>query len=128
MTSVFSDAFAVTDTGAHASFNSIYLYAFGQPPDVHRRRRASSPRSRGNVSKFVGFTELNFPLFNAADDTAPLATLPAPVLADRTPTSPTPPSCSAADAGVVQLHRHHLRSAPPNPTNDATIQKTDRQW
>ena len=48
-----------------------------------RRRRssrgASSPRFSGNYSKFVGFTELNFPLFTTADSSVPLATVPPPV-------------------------------------------------
>ena len=32
VSSVFGDAFSVTDTGA-TQFNSMYIYSFGQPPD-----------------------------------------------------------------------------------------------
>src|SRR5262249_6032933 len=79
VTSVFSNAFAITDTGvAPGQFNSIYLYAFGKPPpDIVEGRVITS--FSGNYSKFVGFTELNFPLFQVADSTVPLATVPPPV-------------------------------------------------
>jgi hypothetical protein len=79
VTSVFSNAFAVTDTGvAPGQFNSMYLFAFGKPPPEIVEGRIITDFS-GNYSKFVGFTELNFPLFNVADSTVPLATVPPPV-------------------------------------------------
>ncbi|MGZ3428990.1 MAG: hypothetical protein ACXVCV_20195, partial [Polyangia bacterium] len=79
VTSVFSNAFSITDTGVPAGqFNSMYLFAFGKPPPNIVEGRVITSFS-GNYSKFVGFTELNFPLFNAADDTVPLAPLPPPV-------------------------------------------------
>jgi hypothetical protein len=79
VTSVFSNAFAITDTGvAPGQFNSMYLYAFGKPPPEIVEGRVITQFS-GNYSKFVGFTELNFPLFSAADSTVPLATVPPPV-------------------------------------------------
>jgi len=79
VTSVFSNAFAVTDTGvAPGQFNSMYLFAFGKPPPEIVEGRIITTFS-GNYSKFVGFTELNFPLFTAADSTVPLATVPPPV-------------------------------------------------
>jgi hypothetical protein len=80
VSSVFIDAFAVTDTGANA-FNSMYVYSFGKPPSYIVPGKVLTNFS-GNVSKFVGFTELNFPLFQAADNTVPLATVPAPVVLD----------------------------------------------
>jgi len=79
VTSVFSNAFAITDTGvAPGQFNSMYLFAFGKPPPEIVEGRIITSFS-GNYSKFVGFTELNFPLFQVADDTVPLATVPPPV-------------------------------------------------
>jgi hypothetical protein len=79
VTSVFNNAFSITDTGAPAGqFNSIYLYAFGKPPPYIVEGKVITSFS-GNYSKFVGFTELNFPLFNAADDSVPLANVPPPV-------------------------------------------------
>jgi hypothetical protein len=79
VTSVFSNAFAITDTGVPpGQFNSMYLYAFGKPPPEIVEGRVITQFS-GNYSKFVGFTELNFPLFTAADSTVPLATVPPPV-------------------------------------------------
>jgi hypothetical protein len=80
VTSVFSNAFAVTDTGvAPGTFNSMYLFAFGKPPPEIVEGRIITSFS-GNYSKFVGFTELNFPLFSVADSTVPLATVPPPVV------------------------------------------------
>jgi hypothetical protein len=76
VTSVYSGAFAVTDTLDAAnltpagSFNSIYVYSFGKPPSYIVPGRVLKSFS-GNYSKFVGFTELNFPLFDA-DFNAPL--------------------------------------------------------
>ena len=77
VSSVFINAFAVTDTGANA-FNSIYVFSFGKPPDYIVPGKVLQSFS-GNVSKFVGFTELNFPLFNPADVTVPLAPVPSPI-------------------------------------------------
>jgi hypothetical protein len=79
VTSVFNNAFAITDTGAPVGqFNSIYLFAFGKPPAYIVEGKVITSFS-GNYSKFVGFTELNFPLFNVADDSVPLASVPPPV-------------------------------------------------
>ena len=76
---VYNNAFTITDTGVPpGQFNSIYVYAFGKPPPYIVEGKVINSFS-GNYSKFVGFTELNFPLFDAADDTVPLATLPPPV-------------------------------------------------
>jgi hypothetical protein len=76
---VYNNAFTITDTGLPpGQFNSIYVYAFGKPPPYIVEGKVITSFS-GNYSKFVGFTELNFPLFDAADDTVPLATLPPPV-------------------------------------------------
>ena len=111
VTSVFGNAFAVTDTGVHAWPVQQHL-----PVRVRQaarrtssRGKRASTRSRGNCSKFVGFTELNFPLFNVADETVPLATVPPPVVMSPA-TSPTLPKMLGASASVVTLHGRHLRS------------------
>lgn len=78
VSSVFGNAFTITDTGA-AGFNSIYIFSFGKPPLYIVPGKPVRSFS-GNVSKFVGFTELNFPLFDAREeDVAVPAELPPPV-------------------------------------------------
>jgi hypothetical protein len=101
VSSVFGDSFVVTDTSyaGYDQFNSMYLYAFGKPPDYIVPGKVLNSFS-GNVSKFVGFTELNFPLFDATDQTVPLATLPPPAVlmqADQANLA----KLIALDAGVV---------------------------
>ena len=124
VTSVFGNAFSVTDTGA-TSFNSIYLFAFGQPPPYIVEGAVVTSFS-GNYSKFVGFTELNFPLFNV-DQSAPLATVPAPVVLQFADIANVT-TMLGNDAGVVQYTGTICDPDPPNPTNDATIAKTDMSW
>jgi hypothetical protein len=126
VTSVFIDSFAITDTGA-SSFNSIYIYAFGKPPSYIVPGRVVQSFS-GNVSKFVGFTELNFPLFTADADTA-LEPLPAPtVLQQSWLTMRDELSPLAAAAGPVVFTAPICDPDPPNPTNDINIQKTKDSW
>jgi hypothetical protein len=124
---VFGDAFTVTDTGvAPGQFNSMYLYAFGKPPPNIVEGRVITTFS-GNYSKFVGFTELNFPLFTTADDTVPLATLPPPVdlaYADVANTA----KMLGASASVVRYTGTICNPLPPNPTKDPNIQKTIDSW
>lgn len=124
---VFNNAFTITDTGVPpGQFNSIYVYAFGKPPPYIVEGRIINSFS-GNYSKFVGFTELNFPLFNAADDTVPLATLPPPValaFADIGNTA----KMLGASASVVTYTGTICNPSPPNPTNDPNIQKTIDSW
>jgi hypothetical protein len=124
VSSVFSDAFVVTDTGA-SSFNNIYLYAFGKPPPYIVPGRVIRSVS-GNYSKFVGFTELNFPLFDT-DDSAPMVPVPAPVelqLADLGNVG----KMLGADAGLVHYTGTICNASPPNPNNDPNIQKTIDSW
>jgi hypothetical protein len=101
VSSVFGNAFAVTDTsyGAYDKFNSIYVFSFGKPPGYIREGKVLNSFS-GNVSKFLGFTELNFPLFDASDDTTPLATLPPPAVLTHADMMNLP-RLIALDAGVV---------------------------
>ncbi|MCU1279005.1 MAG: hypothetical protein JWM53_2551 [bacterium] len=127
VTSVFSNAFSITDTGvAPGQFNSIYLFAFGKPPPNIVEGRVITSFS-GNYSKFVGFTELNFPLFTAADDTQPLAPLPPPVdiaFADIGNAA----KMLGASASVVRYTGTICNPSPPNPTKDPNIQKTIDSW
>ncbi len=125
VTSVFIDAFAVTDTG-DTNFNNIYLYAFGKPPTYIVPGKVITSFS-GNYSKFVGFTELNFPLFTAADDTVPLAPVPDPIQLAWIDIG-NEMKLLGADAGVVEYTGIICAPAPPNPGNDPNIQKTDDSW
>lgn len=122
--SVFSGAFSVVDTGATA-FNNIYLYAFGKPPPYIVPGRVLKSFS-GNYSKFVGFTELNFPLFDA-DMQAPLATLPPPSVLSFGDMGNNA-KLLGLDAGVVQYTGTICNPSPPNPNRDPTIQKTIDSW
>ncbi len=127
VTSVFSNAFSISDTGVPAGqFNSMYLFAFGKPPPNIVEGRVITSFS-GNYSKFVGFTELNFPLFTAADDTVPLAPLPPPVdLAFADVSNAV--KMLGASASVVRYTGSICNPLPPNPTNDPNIQKTIDSW
>jgi hypothetical protein len=126
VSSVFQDAFAVTDTGA-TEFNSLYIYSFGQPPDDIVEGRLINDMS-GNISKFVGFSELNFPLFDAADD-KPLVSPPPPVIISQS-------SLANRDnvgllkygASVVVFTGNLCNPLPANPTMDPNIQSVIDQW
>jgi hypothetical protein len=128
ISSVFSDAFVVTDTsyGTYDKFNSIYLYAFGKPPTYIVPGKVLNSFS-GNISKFVGFTELNFPLFNVTDETTPLATLPQPAALVWADIGMLPKLISL-DGGVVTYTGMECNPLPPNPNNDPNIQKTIDSW
>jgi hypothetical protein len=125
VTSVYSDAFVVTDTGA-TQFSSIFVYAFGKPPPYIVPGKVVTQIS-GNYSKFVGFTELNFPLFNVANDAVPLVPVPPPTdltLPDLTNVA----RLLGADAGIVRYTGTICNPAPPNPSHDPNIQKTIDSW
>ncbi|HEX9104627.1 MAG TPA: hypothetical protein VF997_20595, partial [Polyangia bacterium] len=127
VTSVFSNAFAITDTGVPpGQFNSIYLFAFGKPPPQIVEGRVITNFS-GNYSKFVGFTELNFPLFNVADNTVPLATVPPPVALTYADFGNTAKMLGASSS-VVSYTGAICNPSPPNPTKDPNIQKTIDSW
>jgi hypothetical protein len=127
VSSVFINAFVATDTSAgnYGAFNNMFVYSFGAPPGDIVPGRVLKDFS-GNVSKFVGFTELNFPLFDQ-DDQAPLATLPPPLQLAFADLSNVPKLLGAA-AGVVQYTGTECNPLPPNPNHDPTIQSTDDQW
>jgi hypothetical protein len=125
VSSVYAAAFVVTDTGA-TSFNNIYVYAFGKPPPYIVPGKVVTQIS-GNYAKFVGFTELNFPLFRVADASVPLVPVPPPT--DLTlPDLINVPKLLGADAGVVRYTGTICDPSPPNPTNDVNIQKTIDSW
>ncbi len=127
VTSVFNNAFCITDTGAApGAFNSIYLYAFGKPPPSIVEGKVITSFS-GNYSKFVGFTELNFPLFTVADASVPLAQVPPPVQLQWSDMSSVAKMLGAA-ASVVQYTGTICNPDPPNPANDPNIQKTKDSW
>ena len=127
VTAVYSNAFTVTDTGvAPGQFNSIYLFAFGKPPSDIVEGRVITDFS-GNYSKFVGFTELNFPLFNVADNTVPLAPVPPPVPLTYADIGNIAKMLGASSS-VVSYTGTICNPLPPNPTNDPNIQKTIDSW
>lgn len=124
VSSVFGNAFAVTDTGA-PSFNSIYIYSFGRPPGYIVPGRVLRQFS-GNISKFIGFTEVNFPLFER-EEIVDRSLLPPPVelsAADLTDI----PKLLGAVAGVVRYTGPQCNPEPPNPNDDPNLQNTIDQW
>ncbi|MSP61847.1 MAG: hypothetical protein EXR72_16235 [Myxococcales bacterium] len=85
VTSVFINSYVVADTGANydpktgkGGFNHLYIFSFGRPPRYIEPGRELNSVS-GNISKFVGFTELNFPLQEHIE-TTPNPTLLPPVI------------------------------------------------
>jgi hypothetical protein len=124
--SVFSGAFTIVDTGA-TTFNNIYLYAFGKPPPYIQPGRVIKTFS-GNYSKFVGFTELNFPLFTA-DMTAAVDTtvLPPPIVLSQADLAQQA-KLLGADAGTVTYSGSICNPLPPNPNHDVNLQKTIDSW
>jgi hypothetical protein len=125
VSAVFVDAFTVTDTGSSA-FNSIYVYTFGRPPRSFQAGTVLSSFS-GNISKFVGFTEVNFPLYNSSGDPANPALLPAPVVLKGTDTGNVP-KLLGYSAAIVRNSGTICQMNPPNPNNNAMLQSTIDQW
>ena len=127
VSSVFGNAFSITDTtpGNFNSFNSMYIFSFGKPPLYIVPGKVVTKFS-GNVSKFVGFTELNFPLFTV-DQNADIAQLPPPMVI-QTGDIATPAKLLPATAGVVTFTGQECDPNPPNPNHDPNIQKTDDSW
>ena len=119
VTSVFGNAFAVTDTGVPPGAVQQHL-----PVRVRQAAAATSSRGAcitsfsGNYSKFVGFTELNFPLFDAADRRVPLAPVPPPVpLRLRRHRQPAQDArLRRRQRGAATRARSATRSRPTRPT------------
>lgn len=86
VTSIFAGGYVVADTGAlydpvtkTGGYNHLYVFTFGRPPEFVEPGKVLS-RVQGNFSKFVGFSELNFPNQEATDpeqkaDMPPVITL-----------------------------------------------------
>jgi hypothetical protein len=105
----------------------MYVFLYSQPTvDMVPGRHILS--FNGNISKFVGFTELNFPVVNVDDTLLPEPNLlPAPVKLSPTDITNLPKLAGLA-SGVVQINGQICPVNPPNPNNDSTIQNTIDQW
>jgi hypothetical protein len=86
VTSVFIDSYVVADNSAiydpatnTGGFNHLYVFSFGRPDAAITPGRVLVNTS-GNVAKFVGFTELNFPLQGYAETVDPLLMPPVQVI------------------------------------------------
>jgi hypothetical protein len=124
ISSVFGNAVAVTDSSA-TEYGSIYLFTFGRPPAWAVPGRVLDSFS-GNLSKFIGFTELNFPLMDRNDEVNP-AYIPAPVRLAAADTKDIPKLLSLV-AAPVEVSGVLCDPLPPNPNNDPFVQGTIEQW
>jgi|GEM_PF-3565437 len=124
ISSVFGNAVAVSDSGA-TDFNSTYIFTFGRPPGSAVPGRVVNSFS-GNVSKFVGFTEFNFPLLDLADE-IDVKAIPAPKVLTSTDLTNVPKllGLSAAPVSVTGII---CDPNPPNPAADPMVQSTIDQW
>jgi hypothetical protein len=124
ISSVFGNAVAVSDSSA-TEFGSIYLFTFGRPPSWAVPGRVLASFS-GNISKFIGFTELNFPLMTRTDE-IDTAAIPRPVRLVSTDTTNVPKLLSLV-AAPVEVSGTLCDPLPPNPNNDPFIADTIDQW
>lgn len=124
ISSVFGNAVAVTDSSA-TEFGSVYLFTFGRPPAWATPGRVLD-RFSGNLSKFIGFTELNFPLMTRNDEVNP-ALVPAAVKLAATDVQNIPKLLSLV-AAPVEVSGVLCNPLPPNPNNDPLVQGTIDQW
>jgi hypothetical protein len=124
--SVFGNSITAIDTGA-TTYHSMYVFLYSQPTvDMVPGRHILS--FNGNISKFVGFTELNFPVVNVDDTILPEPQLlPAPVVLSQTDITNLP-KLAGLTSGVVTISGKVCPVNPPNPNNDPTIQNTIDQW
>ena len=124
--SVFGNAVTITDTGA-ADYRSIYIFTFGRPSSQLVPGRHVDYFT-GNISKFVGFTEVNFPTVNANLDIDPEPQkLPPPVKLAQSDIANLK-KLNAANSAVVEVSGKVCPLMPPNPNNDPNIQGTIDQW
>lgn len=124
ISSVFGNAVAVSDSSA-TEYGSVYLFTFGRPPAWAVPGRILDSFS-GNISKFIGFTELNFPLMTRTDEINPAA-IPAPVRLVSADTTNIPKLLSLV-AAPVEVTGTLCDPLPPNPNNDPFVQGTIDQW
>ncbi len=126
--SIFGNAITITDTGAK-DYRSLYLFTFGRPPSALKR---GSPVDsfNGNISKFIGFTEVNFPVVHFDEMAAPRPELlPPPIpltIADRQ--SRDTSKLNAANASVVEVSGVVCPVLPPNPNKNPDTQDIIDQW
>ena len=132
VTSVFSSAFVVGDTAApfdastgQGGFNHFYVYSFGQPP-VDIVPGAVLPWVCGDLARFEGFPELQFPTMGAARGIAPL---PAPIaLMAGAPGSPTQTiNLLRLDAATVTTIGHVCPIDTSNATGQSWTQSNTFQ-
>ncbi|MEO6954749.1 MAG: hypothetical protein ABI321_23315 [Polyangia bacterium] len=124
--SVFNGAVTVVDTGSDA-YNALYLFTFGAPaPNAVKGAKLNN--LSGNISKFVGFTEVNFPILGIDGSVAPdPSKLPAPVDLTNVGTSSLEKLNSLAGR-TVQLTGTICPMQPANPNKDPNVQSTITQW
>ena len=124
--SVFGNAVTVTDTGA-TDFRSLYLFTFGRPSSSLVPGRHVN-FFNGNISKFVGFTEVNFPVIDADLDCDPEpAKLPAPIKLSQGDITNLK-KLNATGSSTVEVTGKVCPVMPPNPNQDPNIQGTIDQW
>jgi hypothetical protein len=124
--SIFNGAVTVIDTGT-TQYNAMYVYTFGAPAnDVVKGAKVTA--ISGNVSKFVGFTELNFPIIDVDDTTPPDTTkLPAIVVLKQTDIANLQ-LLNSLGGRSVQLSGQVCPVNLPNPNNNVDIADTNTQW
>jgi len=126
--SLFQGALTIIDTGAlETGYSAMYVYTFGAPAsDIQVGSKIQM--FSGNISKFVGFTEVNFPVLVADDSVAPdPSKLPAPIVLQPTDTSNVQ-KLNAIDGRSVETSGLICQMVNPNPNNDPNIQSTNNQW
>ena len=124
ISSVFGNAVAISDSGA-TDFGSTYIFTFGRPSASAVPGRVVNSFS-GNISKFVGFTEFNFPLLDLADE-IDVKAVPAPKVLTSTDLANVP-KLLGLSAAPVQVTGIICDPNPPNPSGDPTVQSTLDQW
>ncbi len=124
ISSVFGNAVVISDSGA-ADFGSTYLFTFGRPSASAVPGRVVN-RFSGNISKFVGFTEFNFPQLDLADEIDVKAIPAVKVLTSADLANV--PKLLALSAAPVQVTGIICDANPPNPSADPMIQSTIDQW
>ncbi len=124
--SVFGNAITITDTGA-TDYRSIYIFTFGKPKSYLVPGKPVKYFT-GNVSKFVGFTEVNFPTVVALETDVPVpAALPKPIPLTTNDITNLP-KMNAALASVVEIKGKVCPMLPDNPNHNASLQSVIDQW
>jgi len=125
--SVFGNAITITDTGA-TDYRSLYLFTFGRPSSrlVPGRRVHFFT---GNISKFIGFTEVNFPCIEADLESEPdPSKLPPPIPLTVAERSSGSPKLLKAVSSVVEVTGKICPIPTSNPNNDELVQREIDSW